>query len=92
MKRGYKLDPRVPSAPLRGTVVPNADREAAYSDVRYSRTAWIRDTAEALGVTVRSVQRWVSDIDAGRDVSLYVADELTALAGIPFGFLYPEAA
>ena len=86
-----RYDPQVPAERLL-TLVP-ASQEGRHGNPSgpYGRNAWCSDVADALGVSSRNVRRWLSRITSGGTLSLYVADQLCAYHGVPFGSMYPEA-
>ena len=86
-------DPQVPAAPLLRFIPPANDRDGfGHYDGGYGPSAWAEDVAAALGVTVRTVGRWVRRMREGGTISLYTADELCSLNDVPWGSVYPVEA
>lgn len=88
-------DPRIPSEPLL-TVIPRAgDKGQAWcnrwgdDEVRpYGRKLFAAGLAKHLGVSEHQGEWWVAKIGRGDPVPLWLADEVCAFAGVPFGFVY----
>ena len=80
---GGRLRPFLPP------VLSRRDRDPR--DITYTRTAFLADAAARSGRCKRTIQRWVSRVEAGTELDLYAADILAAVAGVPFAFVYPDA-
>lgn len=80
----------VPAAPLY-RFVPAARPRENDPGSPYGRRDWTRDVAARLGVSERTVTRWVTRMREGGVLDYYTADELCAAVGVPFRYVYPEA-
>jgi hypothetical protein len=80
--RGTRFDEHLPSGPLRQML--EAESESNRATARY--------LSERFGVTERTTWRWLRQIQTRDTVSIYIADAICSLFGLPLAYVYIEEA